>query len=164
MAEVVFTKDEVKIRREDKTLKASVGMNLRIGDVIITGKDSRADLKLKNGAVIRLGEMTTVNLRELIESYDLQSVVWARGTWEAIKRITIGSQREAKPTAQAAVRGVEATSELEAQWREEDKEPSAEVYYFIGEAYSHLARMAYKKALETHPGSEYGIRAKEKLK
>ena len=47
------------------------GMELRAGDRIITGKDSRALVKLSEGSVVKLGESGTLRIEEMKPSKDL---------------------------------------------------------------------------------------------
>jgi hypothetical protein len=57
--------------RDGKRVPLVPGMELRAGDRILTGKDSRVLVKLSEGSVVKLGENGTLRLAELQPSKEL---------------------------------------------------------------------------------------------
>jgi hypothetical protein len=59
------------LERDGKRVPLVPGMELRAGDRIVTGKDSRVLVKLSEGSVVKLGENGTLRLAELQPSREL---------------------------------------------------------------------------------------------
>ena len=116
---------------EGEWQQAMFGQKLKGGDQIKTAEESRAELTLGNGSVVRIGEKTVYTLLELSSSDDgstVKSQLSMGKVWSNVKKMT-KKKSEFKirtPTAIAAIRGTIYDMEI-------DKDTSATVKVYDGE-------------------------------
>jgi hypothetical protein len=84
---------------------ASVGQSLGIGDRIRTGEESRASVRLADGSVLQLDELTTIEIKPPREAADQATINLPKGSAYFFNR---GNAREVAietPSANGAIRG-----------------------------------------------------------
>lgn len=112
-AVVGYLKGDVKVtKKNEKTgTPAKLGMSLSPGDKIVTGAESKAELKFEDGANFRIGDNSSVTIEELKQQDGVDKstmkVMFGR-VWMNIKKSVDSNPRESRmvtPKVTAAVKG-----------------------------------------------------------
>jgi hypothetical protein len=182
IAELVYLAGEVKVERGGTLIPAHLNIPLLKGDVLKTGSNGAADLRLRDGSVIRVGSSVTLDVGQVALSSDPKSRLWLLTVWSKIQVLTGKAGASPGISFAAGVRGVEeeemgAKLELEyveeetdrlpppeeiesaiivlKRMAEENPERAEEALYLISLSYQKLGEIYQQRLREKYPQSNY---------
>jgi len=112
---IAYLKGDIKIVKKgsELPLNAKLGMSITAGDKIITGADSKTELKFEDGANLRIGDNSTLVLEELKQKDGTDrstiKVMFGR-VWMNIKKTLDSNPRESSLVTAKVIAAVKGTT------------------------------------------------------